>query len=196
MYALHSSVGAQLPINQLHIRFVFAIASYPNTIMMLQVLRLGEMAIDERLADIKYRPGSPGRMDMAQPLTNIFKQSFNAACFCNLPVRRFHIQHRWQVACLVMRMLQEVLCLRQGGGGCRIKMIRSHSESVLSGLLVVGGIKNIPQRLPFRTLDIDERNRVVDLPRYLFLAERAQMYNPQGRPIDGVVLFFDDMLIL
>ena len=51
-YALHSSVGAKLPVHQTHVGLVFAVAGYPDVVLLLDVGGRRQIFVHESLAHI------------------------------------------------------------------------------------------------------------------------------------------------
>ena len=96
--AADAPVGAQLPIHQMHIGFIFAVTGYPYVVVFLDVGSQREVAIDKKLTNIKYRTHTDTAFHYLHPRAYAGKKYRCAPHLFYLSRCGFDVEHRWKVA--------------------------------------------------------------------------------------------------
>lgn len=86
LYASHTSIRAELPIDKVHVWFIFSVASNPYVIVLHQVGSRREILIDEGLADIEDRAYMPRCLHHIEPLTDMSEHRIHTS---HLPYLRW-----------------------------------------------------------------------------------------------------------
>lgn len=191
----YATIGGKLPDGEADIGLVFAIAGYPNLVVALDVVGIGEVTVHERLADIENRRAAGALFDNAEPCANLVKHDLGASHGVYLTGVGFHVEHGRQVAFVEASVADEVVGLICCAAFRGEKMVGAAEDAVIANLCVVVIVVAVLDGGSLGGLDVAETDGVVNRSPYALVANGAQMCDAQSRPVDAVVLLADVVLI-
>ena len=90
--AIHASVGSQLPVDQLDVRLVFAVAGYPDVVALLDVGSVGHVAVDETLVDVENGLHACAPFHILHEDADAAQQLFGTTYLAYLGICGLHVQ--------------------------------------------------------------------------------------------------------
>ena len=98
VYAPYATIRTELPEAHTHIWFVFPIAGYPHLIVSFHVRCQIKVAVHKHLTDVEDGAHARFPLHNFQPSSHFPPKHGCSSHPLDLPWRRFHIKHRWEVA--------------------------------------------------------------------------------------------------
>ena len=188
MNTVDSSVGTQLPVHEVDIRFVFSVACYPYVILLLYVGGGRQMAVYETLAHIEYRSYSASLLHNPQPCSHAVEQLLLSASLAYLCVGGFKVKYRWQVAPCISAVFEEILSLTGARREYGEEVVGTGAVAVLACGGIVGRKVSALYGCALGGFYVNERHGVVDGSFDGLLGNGAQRCNSEVAPVYGIAL--------
>ena len=169
------------------IGLVFAVARYPDVVVSLQVGSVGEVAVDEHLADVEHGARAGVALYGLHPHSHGAEHGLWSAHLRHLFVRRFEVEHGRHVPAVEPRVAQKVGCLCRSRGLCGEEVVGSDVYSTPTRSGIVGCIVAVAYGATLCLLYVHERNGVVYLAVYGLFADGSEVGDAQTVPVYGVV---------
>ena len=157
--AIDTPVSSQLPVDELDIGLVFAIAGYPHIIALFDVCSMRHVLVDEHLTDIEDWTHVGATLDIVHENADATHEFLVAANLAYLRICGFYIEHWRKITRSEQGMVDEIGCLSQCGTLQREEVVGTDTESLPTRLHIVRSKIAVADAGTLRRLDIDKGDR-------------------------------------
>ena len=173
--APHAPVWAQLPVHEVYVGLVLAVACYPHVVVLLEVWGQRQVLVDERLADVQHGTRAHAPLHGLHPRPHRAEEGRRAAHALHLAGRRLHIEYGWHVALSEVGVAQEerrLYAARRRGGE---EVVRAARYALPTRGGIVGGIVAVAERAALSRLYVAERHGIVHSAAHALAAQGAKV---------------------